>query len=191
METFYIDIDDTNETGLSFVSFVKNPAIGINFLSFSTDKIEKQTFSIEDNDKHIVYGAALIPDLPIYRRVGDVEYNVVFTKESIKRMIEKYSASGLFNSVDKEHNENPIKDVIMIESFIINREEGIDPKEFREIADGSWIIKFKVNNEDLWNDIKSGVVKGFSVAGTFNISTEEFNTDNVSIDELIKYLIEQ
>lgn len=188
MKTFYINIDETNETGLSFISFVSEPAIGINFLSFSSDNI-KQIFSIED-DKHIVFGPALIPDMPIYRCNNGYEYNVVFTKDAIKKMVEKYSASGLFNSVDEQHNEKPIQDVVMIESFIIDRDGGINPKQFEDIADGSWIVKFKINNEDLWNDIKSGKVKGFSVAGTFNISEEEFNANEDKIDVLIKYLIE-
>ncbi len=32
---------------------------------------------------------------------------------------------------------------------------------------GTWMIAMKVNNEDIWKDVKAGKVKGFSIEGYF------------------------
>ena len=57
----------------------------------------------------------------------------------------------------------------MLESYIIDKERGICPNEFASAPDGSWVVSYKVNNLDVWNKIKSGEVKGFSVQGLFRI----------------------
>lgn len=191
LKTFYIDVDETNETGLNFVSFVDDPAIEINWLKFSEDDKEKMSFKL-DEEQHIVFGPAIVADKEIYRNKNGFEFFVVFTKNAIKKMVEKYSADGKLNSVDVNHNEQPIDDVIMIESFIKDTENGISPKEFEDVTDGSWFTKFKVNNESLWEKVKSGEVKGFSVAGMFDLKDQEFEAEHEqTIDELINELIEK
>jgi hypothetical protein len=39
---------------------------------------------------------------------------------------------------------------------------------FKDLPDGTWFISAKVENDEVWNKIKSGEVKGFSVEGIFN-----------------------
>ena len=177
LKTFYIDVDDTNETGLNFVSFVDEPAIEVNWLKFSEDDKEKMSFKL-DEDQHIVFGPAIVADKEIYRNKNGFEFFVVFTKNAIKKMVEKYSKDGKLNSVDVNHNENAVDDVVMIESFIKDEANGISPKEFEDVTDGSWFTKFKVNNEELWQKVKSGEVKGFSVAGMFDLKDEEFKEEH-------------
>lgn len=191
LKTFYITVDDSNETGLNFVSFVDEPAIEVNWLKFSEDDKEKLSFKL-DEDQHIVFGPAIVADKEIYRNKNGFEFFVVFTKDAIKKMVEKYSKDGKLNSVDVNHNENPIDDVVMIESFIKDEANGISPKEFEDVTDGSWFTKFKVNNEELWQKVKSGEVKGFSVAGMFDLKDEEFKEEHEqTIDELIDELIKK
>ena len=167
---FYIDINEDDNTGLDAISLVSTPAVEIDFLCFEKDDSIEISFSANE-DKHIISGIALRADFPIYRRNGDYEYYVVFTKEIIRKIVNKYAKNGLFNSVNLQHSDlNFTNKAIMIESYIIDKERGICPTEFSDIEDGSWYVSFHIEDEMLWKEIKDGnILKGFSVQGLFNL----------------------
>ena len=137
-------------------------------------KVEGQKFAIQDEEKRIVTGAAMIADLPIYRR-DDVrgEYYVVFDKESIFKIAKKWARSNQYNSVNA-HHKTPIADgVSLFESYIIDRQRGVmPPMGFEEVADGSWFVSYLIDNEDVWSKVKSGEFKGFSVEGVFDFPAD-------------------
>lgn len=167
---FYIDINEDDNTGLDAISLVSTPAVEIDFLCFEKEDSVEISFSANE-DKHIISGIALRADFPIYRRNGDYEYYVVFTKDIIRKIVNKYAKNGLFNSVNLQHNDlNFTNKAIMIESYIIDKERGICPTEFSDIEDGSWYVSFHIEDEMLWKEIKDGnILKGFSVQGLFNL----------------------
>lgn len=167
---FYIDINEDDNTGLDAISLVSTPAVEIDFLCFEKEDSVEISFSANE-DKHIISGIALRADFPIYRRNGDYEYYVVFTKEIIRKIVNKYAKNGLFNSVNLQHNDlNFTNKAIMIESYIIDKERGICPTEFSDIEDGSWYVSFHIEDEMLWKEIKDGnILNGFSVQGLFNL----------------------
>jgi hypothetical protein len=160
------------ETGIDFVSLVENAAIQKDFLAFSESPIK---FAIQDEEKRIVTGAAMIADLPIYRR-DEVrgEYYVVFDKESIFKIAKKWARSNQYNSVNT-HHKTPIADgVSLFESYLIDRERGVmPPKGFEEVADGSWFVSYLIDNDEVWAKVKSGEFKGFSVEGVFDFPEDK------------------
>ena len=186
MKIFNIVINEDDNTGMDTISLVSSPAVGVNFLKFEEQKeIKKLSF---DADKHIITGVVALAGIPIYRynkEIGD--YYVVFTSEVIEKMMIKYSKMNLNNSVDLQHNGKKVDGVIMFESYIYNKERNIAPVEFGDIPDGSWIASFKVENEELWNEIKSGnELNGFSLAGLFAFAEPE----KEEVDELEQYIDE-
>ena len=138
-------------------------------------KVDAQKFAIQDEEKRIVTGAAMIADLPIYRR-DDVrgEYYVVFDKESIFKIAKKWARSNKYDAVNA-HHRTPIMDgVSLFESYIIDRERGVmPPKGFEEVADGSWFVSYLVDNDDVWARVKDGEFKGFSVEGVFDFPEDK------------------
>ena len=190
MKYYYINIDDNEELGLQAVSIVDRPAIEVDFLKFKDQKI---CFA-KDESKHILSGPALIADMPIYRRnlLGE-EYYVVFTAATIEKLVERYSKNNMLNTVNLQHDGNMIDGVYMFESYIVDKERGIAPKEF-DVTDGSWIVSFKVEDENLWNEIMtSNEFNGFSVEVAANLveklaSDKQENVDEIDqlIDELLK-----
>lgn len=191
MKYFYIDINDNEELGLQAVSIVDKPAIEVDFLKF---KDQKMSFA-KDESKHILSGPALIADMPIYRRnfITGEEYYVVFTASTIEKLVERYSKNNMLNTVNLQHDGNMIDGVYMFESFIINKERGIAPKEF-DLPDGSWVVSFKVEDENLWNEIvNSNDFNGFSVEVAANLvekmaseKPEDIDEIDALIDELLK-----
>lgn len=191
MKIFYIDINMDDELGVDAISLVTSPAVEKDFLCFS--KLEKPVQLKFDNSQHIITGVVCLADTPIYRYNDiDGEYYVVFTKETIRKMVEKFAKMDLFKSVNLQHdNEKFVDGIYMFESYLVDRERGILPVEFSDIPDGSWIASYKVENDELWNEIVNGnKLNGFSLQGFFNLH-EKFNKedDDTNFDNWInKYL---
>ncbi len=148
---------------------------GASALSWAESKlkqIERQSFAIQDEEERIITGALMLADTPIYRNDGNGEYYVVFTKDTIKKIAQKYFKKGYQNNVNLMHDSGQVMDgVTMFESWIVDEKRGIKPmKGFEDVKEGSWFGSFKVENEEVWNMIKDGKVKGFSVEGIFNYS---------------------
>ena len=184
MKLYDISIDPTDfETGLNAISLVEYPAVEVDFLAFAKD--ESAVLQFADEERHIITGIALLADTPIYRIAPDgTEYYVRFTKDCIRQLVEKYFKFGLTNSVNIEHKDNQFVDgVTMLESYIIDKERGICPSEFASAPDGSWVVSYKVSNLDVWNKIKSGEVKGFSVQGLFRIIETKLETSSNKFEE--------
>lgn len=127
----------------------------------------KLTFAVQDEDQRIVSGPLMIADLPIYRKDEEGEYYVMFTGEQIKKIVQRFFKKGYQAKVNIEHGK-AAEGVYMFESYIIDKERGVNPpKGFEDVADGSWFGSFKVENEKLWDQVKAGTFKGFSVEGLF------------------------
>ena len=76
------------------------------------------------------------------------------------------------------HDPNQIETgVTMFESFISDKSRGIEPmKGFEDAPDGSWFVSMLVENDEVWDKVKQGLVNGFSIEGVFNYApkvTEE------------------
>ena len=160
---YNISIDFDTDEGLQLVSLVDDPAVVESFLTFNSEEPVKLVFT-SDEEQHIISGVSLLADTPIYRNDGGEGYYVVFTKETIKQLVEKYNKENKTNLTSLQHNGEIISDCVMVESYFIDKERGICPKEFSHCPDGSWITSYKVTNDELWNKIKtSGQLNGFSV----------------------------
>lgn len=183
-KVYKIKIDPTDQlTGLDAISLVEYPAVEVDFLKFSKEEPIKLQF--ENEEKRIITGVALLADTPIYRVKPDgEEYYIVFDKDTIEQLITKYAKYMFQNLVNIEHSDSHFVDgLYMIESYIKNSDRGIAPNEFSAVPDGSWIVSYKVDNMDVWEKIRSGEVKGFSVQGFFNLIEEP---QEPSIDDMIE-----
>ena len=155
------DIEDDKQ-GMFLVSLVEEPAVEVDFLAFSK---ENMLFAVQDTDKHIVTGVSILADTPIYRRNKSGEFYVQFRKEDIPAIVEKFMQRGFSNFINIRHDESTLSntDAVLVESYFIDKERGIVPNEFSKVTDGSWITSFKILNDDIWSQIKSGDLKGFSI----------------------------
>lgn len=172
--------DDLNDGAeVDFVALVDRPAIERNFLKFNE---AKASFAIQSEDKRIVSGALMLADTPIYRNDSNGEYYVTFTKATIEKIAQKFFKKGYQSNVNLMHDgDKQVEGVTMFESFIVDSERGIQAmKGFEDAPEGSWFGSFKVENEDVWNKIKSGEFKGFSVEGIFNYKKEK---QAISVEE--------
>ena len=185
--------DDNDSTlGCSKISLVESPAVEEFFLKFSKDEQEKEhkSFYFKDDYKRIITGIAMRADYPIYRNQDGQEFYVQFSKDTIDKMMQKFMKEQRLFDISLDHDQD-IKDCYLIESFIINKERGICPNEFSDVEDGSWIISVKIENQDVWDKICSGEVKGFSIetemiASAFSNQKQKAKELGISVDELTR-----
>ena len=177
---------DGEDSFVEKIALVENPAIVEKFLLFSKQKdLVKFIFS---DDKKELFGPAMIPELPIYRRDEDgYEYNVFFSSDTIKQIEKVYFKKGFQSNINIEHSPTNT-DSYVFESLIIDRANGIAPTQFPNLPDGSWLIKAKVENDGVWKDIKSGKRNGFSVEGVFTLLNSKFSDikESEELDELLQ-----
>lgn len=158
------------------ISMVEFPAIESDFVALEKDEEEKTQVFLESNERHMVYGAALIPDKDIYRNNGEQEFYISFTKESIEKMSQDFMKNYRQNEVTLDHEEMA-NDITITESWLVE-----DPYKDKanalgiNVPQGTWMVGMKVNQIDVWERVKSGELKGFSVESM--ISLEDFSKQN-------------
>jgi hypothetical protein len=183
LETIYLDIDEQNiQDGIDAISLVKFPAIEENWVALNEHKVELKTI---DEDKRIVIGLALIPEKDIYRRNGDYEYNIRFSKDTVRKASELYFKKLKNNNATLEHQEKT-DGVTTIESWIVENPK-IDKSALYNLnaTEGSWVVVMKIYNDEVWADVKNGTYLGLSIEGYFS-EKAELNLQESKEQELIE-----
>lgn len=172
--------DETS--GMFTVSLVDFPAVESNFLCFNEQKKPLQ-FKVDNEEKRIVTGVLMRCNHPIYRiGISGMEYYIMFDKQTIEKMAEKWLKDGLQGNVNLMHNPEAYVDgVLLKEVYFKDIERGINPAGFEDIEDGSLFGTYHIVNDDVWNAVKSGEFKGFSIECLVDV--EEVKTDEVETEE--------
>lgn len=178
---------DSEETGIDRISLVENPAVDSNFLAFNNN-VKQVMFSAKE-EQQIIVGCLMRADYPIYRNDENGEYYIKFEKDTIKLMAEKLLLDNHQNYINIEHIDNSDVDGInMVQLFIKNDADGISPKGFEQIEDGSLFAVFKVRNQKIWEHIKNGTFKGFSIEGLFDFKDIDKENDEKTLDDILAML---
>lgn len=162
------------------ISLVEAPAIESDFVALAKEEEEKHQVFLETNEKHLVYGAALIPDKDIYRNNGEQEFYINFTKESIEKMSQDFMKEYRQKEVTLDHSD-VANEVCVVESWLVADSYKDKANALGiNVPEGTWMVAMKVNNIDTWERIKAGELKGFSVESM--ISLEEFSKNDNNMD---------
>lgn len=149
-------------------------------------------FSRIDEEKRIVAGPLMVPNKFIFRRDENGDpYYVFFSKDTIRRIQERFNKSGFQNITDIDHDGDIRTDNILLEQWIIESREYDKSKfyGFNNLPKGTWFGVYKVNDDKTWEDIRSGKIRGFSIAGDFiNKAKQVQNTDEILMNKIIDIL---
>lgn len=154
------------------------------------EKFMLMAFAIQSESEHIITGPLMIPQQLIYRNSEQFgEHYVKFSIDTIKQIAIKFSKKGYQKNVNLMHEADmQVEGVTMFESFISDSKRGIKPMEaFKDLPDGTWFGSFYVENMKVWELVKSGEVKGFSVEGMFDYE-EPMSEDQKQLAELREIL---
>ena len=177
---YRIDEED-EDSGVFAISLVNQPAIESDFITLNSIKVD---LKVTDEERGLLMGAVLIPNKPIFRRDADgEEYNIYFSKETVRKASELYLKRGFQSSTTLEHRQK-LKDNFIVETWI--KEDDVHDKSVKFGIDapvGSWLASIKISDPEVMKLAKSGVINGFSIEGLFTDKVE------ASIEEEILELL--
>lgn len=177
-------INDENIDMITAMGFVDYPAIEEEMFYFKDDKRNNYIFAKPiDNEEGIIVSPALIPEKRIYRfnPYTNEEYNVYFTADTVRKLSQTFLINNNQNNITEQH-ENPTNGIYLIYSWIVeNQEDPIITKYgFKNIPNGTWVVSYKIFNEDIKSKIKSGEIKGISIEAWLS---ERFDSHKIYEDE--------
>lgn len=178
-------IDEDN--GVTAVSLVDKPAIEEEFIKLSKD-VEISL----NSDKMIVTGPALIPNKEIYRNyiTGVGPGYIFFSEDTVRQIAKQFMMSDDMKNTTLQHKVDT-NDAELIESWIVENPEMDKSKHYGfDVPAGTWMLSYQIKDEQLWEDIKSGKINGFSIEASFSkgelIDDNEFT--DTELEELINFI---
>lgn len=184
MIPIYEALIEREDEGIFTVSLVDSPAVDTNFVAFQKENIKEEVkFRIDSEEKRLITGVLMRPDYLIYRNDKPLgERFIKYSKETIKKMAEKLLRDGYQNAVNLMHRpDSYVSGVNILEFFIKDSERGLIPNGFENIEDGSLFATYHVENDAVWNEIKNGTFKGFSLEGLFEFKPFKTKQEKMSL----------
>ena len=192
MNLIELIIDDKEEMqGVDAISVVASPAIESDFVALKSEEVKLAEINKE---KRILMGAVLIPEKPIYRRNGEDEYYIYFSKDTVVKASQLFLKKGNQGNSTLEHSK-AIEGLTVVESWIVEDLQKDKSALYNlNVPLGTWMASVKVDNDEIWNDyVKTGKVKGFSLEGHFADQLEkkkELSKELTEEEELIEMIKE-
>lgn len=177
--------EESIDAGVNAISIVESPAIESDFIALSKDQEIK--LAEVDKEKRVLMGAALIPNKTIFRKNGEEEFYVYFSKETIAKTSQLFLKQGNQSKSTLEH-QLKLSNLTVVESWLVDDTEK-DKSAYYGLSMpvGTWMVSVKVDNDAVWNEyVKTGKVKGFSIEGYFADKTELKSVE--SIDTILAEL---
>ena len=182
--------DDSQELAIDAISLVTSPAIEQDFVYFGKEK-NNLTFAKVDEEKRMLVSPALIPNKQIFRHDPntDSDYYVYFSKETVRKASELYLKHNNHHKATYQHQDR-VSGVLTVESWI--KEGDMDKSKLYgyDLPNGTWFVKMKIENDELWNKIKEGELKGLSIEGYFTNKFEEMNKKQPTTEQILSALNE-
>lgn len=191
IEDIELIIDEENASlAIDAVSLVEFPAIESDWIALKKDS--NITLAKVDEDKRLLIGAALIPDKKIYRFNPETqkEYNVYFSKETIKRASELYLMHNNQDSATLEH-DTKISGITAVESWIVADKDRDKSAVYNiDVPVGTWMLSLKVDNDEIWKKVKDKSVKGYSIEGFFTQKMQSLSKQDYTDSDILNALAE-
>lgn len=182
--------DDNQELAIDAISLVTSPAIEQDFVFFGKEK-NNLTFAKVDEEKRMLVSPALIPNKQIVRfdPNTDTDYYVYFSKDTVRQASELYLRHNNHHKATYQHQDR-VSGVLTVESWIKEGDQDKSKLYGFDLPNGTWFVKMKIENDELWQKIKSGELKGLSIEGYFTDKMEKMAEKNPSSEEILKALNE-
>lgn len=178
--------EDDNTTGVEFISLVDFPAIMVDWVAMSAKRLKLYA---ADQDKQMVTGPAMIPDMPIYRAdKANGEYYVSFDKLEIEKIARKFNREQRTLDVNFQHEtDSQVNGSVIVEQWFIQDRNNDKARVLGfDLPEGTWMVSVHFSDKKFWEEeIKTKNVRGFSIEGYLNMQMNKINIqkmeDNTSI----------
>jgi hypothetical protein len=167
MNIIELVIDENEELfGISAISVVSAPAIEEPFIALK--KEDQVRLAEVSKEKRLLLGAALIPQKPIYRKNGDNEFYIFFSKDTVAKASQMFLQAGNQGQATMEHATEKLEGMTVVESWIIEDEVHDKSRKYGlDMPVGTWMVSMKCDNDEVWAKVKEQKIRGFSIEGYF------------------------
>jgi len=180
--------EEEDNMGVYAVSLVSEPAIMVDFVALSKSNL--LLARVEDGEKRMLYGPALIPNQPIVRYDGNNEkYFITYSKETIEQTAQEFLKRNMHHNHTIQH-EMPVNNLTVVESWVTTGAHDKSMNYGFDLPEGTWMIGVKVDDDKTWEAVKNGEVKGFSIEGWFAPMSETDVTEK-DLEKLLAELAQQ
>lgn len=182
--------DDSEELAIDAISLVASPAIEQDFVYFGKEK-NNLTFAKVDEEKRMLVSPALIPNKQIFRYNPntDSEYYVYFSPETVRKASELYLKHNNHHKATYEHQDR-VSGVLTVESWIKEGDQDKSKLYGYDLPNGTWFVKMKITNDELWEKVKAGELKGLSIEGYFTDKMEKMSEKVPTNEDILSALNE-
>jgi len=183
--------DENEELAIDAISLVSEPAIQESAVFFNKQK-NNLTLAKKTKEERVLISPALIPNKQIYRYNADEDkdFYVYFSEATIRRASEMFLKYQNQHKATYEH-ERDIDDVYVMESWIIE-----DTKKDKSnlygfsLPKGTWMVTMRINNDEVWSELKSGKLTGLSIEGFFVNAMEKMSQSKFTDEQVLETLAE-
>jgi len=183
--------DDNQELAIDAISLVTSPAIEQDFVYFGKEK-NNLTFAKVDEEKRMLVSPALIPNKQIFRHDPntDSDYYVYFSPDTVRKASELYLKHNNHHKATYQHQDR-VSGVLTVESWIIE-DTKLDKSTLYgySLPVGTWMVKLKISNDEIWSKIKDGELRGLSIEGYFTDKMEKMSEKAPTNEEILAALNE-
>ena len=177
--------DDSQELAIDAISLVTSPAIEQDFVFFGKEK-NNLTFAKVDEEKRMLVSPALIPNKQIFRHDPntDSDYYVFFSKATVRKASELYLKHNNHHKATYQHQDR-VSGILTVESWIIE-DTKLDKSTLYgySLPVGTWMVKLSISNDEIWQKIKAGELKGLSIEGYFTNKFEQMQKKEFTNEEV-------
>ena len=176
--------DENQELAIDAISLVTSPAIEQDFVFFGKEK-NNLTFAKVDEEKRMLVSPALIPNKNIFRHDPntDSDYYVYFSKDTVRKASELYLKHNNHHKATYQHQDR-VSGVLTVESWIKEGDSDKSKLYGYDLPNGTWFVKMKIENDELWSKIKAGELKGLSIEGYFTNKFEQMQKKEFTNEEV-------
>lgn len=182
-----IDFTEADEAtfGAFAISRVLEPAIKEDAVLLSTQY--QTNLAVQDEEKRIVFGPVLIPDMLIYRNQNGEEYNLTVDAPTIERIAVNFFANNRANNVNPDH-KNELEDGFTFFQSVITNELMPTVKGYEHLPLGTWFMGAKVKDETKWQEFKDDKYKGWSIHAAFRQTPVELSDLKQTVTKLFSLI---
>tara|TARA_R100001086_G_scaffold125343_3_gene64805 strand:- start:429 stop:1151 length:723 start_codon:yes stop_codon:yes gene_type:complete len=183
--------EENKDLTIDAISLVNSPAIEQDFVYFGKEK-NNLTLAKVDEEKRMIVSPALIPNKQIFRYDPntDSEYYVYFSPDTVRKASELYLKHNNHHKATYEHKDR-VSGVLTVESWIIEDSKTDKSTLYGySLPKGTWMVKMKIENDELWQKVKAGELKGLSIEGYFTNKFEDMQKKEPTDAEILSALNE-
>lgn len=175
--------------GVYALSVVENPAMKDLWIALKEHNTQLE-FAEIDSEKRILLGAALIPDQLVRRAHDGQEFFITFKAETIEALAHDFIKNGMQSNSSLEH-EVALSGMSVVQSWTVDDPDNDKSNAYgKKYPKGTWVAMMKVDNDEIWNKVKLGEIKGFSIDAFIGLEQIKLKSDmsKTSIKEQVKAL---